>query len=380
MARESSSWEITPARRDPRAILHLSMAAGMLAAPPATLLGLVPAADFTPPAWFYGMQASIGLLGLAWGLLAFRLWSRRVAQTVTVGREAVTVEGSPTSLVRVRRVPYDRIQALERSPGWTLGLTLWLSGMSLPVVIGGRGADPQVLEAVSEEIRSRIGELPNGAERVARIEARARIASAVAGRVPIVTLATGLILLASLVAQWMAASFPFPAVADAPAIALANVPDRVAAGELYRLVTANLLHLNLLHFVANLGAIAAAGYLAELALGGKRTVLLLIASGVAAQAAAAAWGGFDVALGASGLFYGCLGALLWLRLRRGDELPGRLSPPHFTWILIGLGLIVEIGFPGISAAGHLGGLLAGLLLTPVLVGRRSLADLVGARS
>ena len=380
MAWESSSWEITPARRDPRVILHLSMAAGTLAAPPATLLGLAPAAGFTPPAWFYGMQAGIGLLGIFWALLALRLWPRRIAQTVTVGREAVTIEGSPASPVCVRRVPYDRIQALGPSPGWTLGLTLWVSGMSLPVVIGGRGTDPQVLEVVAEEIRGRIGKLPDGAERLARIEAKARFGSALVGRVPIVTLATGLVLLASVLVQWMAASLPFPADADVPAVALANVPDRVAAGEVYRLVTANFLHLNALHFAGNLLGIAVGGYLVELAIGGKRTVLLLAVSGIVAHAAAAAWGGFDVVIGASGLIYGCLGALLWLRLRRGDELPGRLSLPHITWILIGFGLIAEIGFPGISAAGHLGGLLAGLLLTPVLVGRRSLADLVGARS
>lgn len=376
MARGSQTWVVTPSRRDPRAVLYIGGAAGTLAAAPCMWMVFVYGDIASPPLFFRWVLVSIALVGVLWALVAFRLWHRRVAQTVTVGRDVVTIEGSPTSLVRVRVVPCHRIESLEPSLGSASGFTLWLRGMTLPVAIGGRGADPEVLETVAARIRDQIGELPDGPERLARMEAKVRVGSPPVGRVPIVLLATELLIMASMVAQWMTGSFPFQA--DTPAMAFVNIPDRVAAGELYRLVTANLLHRDAVHFSVNIMVLSMMGIRVEMCLGGRRMACLLAVSGILGQAIAAAWGSFDAVVGASGLVYGCFGALFWLRLRRGNELRGALRIPNPLWFLVGFGLIVESALPGVSFAVHLGGLLAGLLLTPVLVGRHRLVDLVGA--
>ena len=66
-----------------------------------------------------------------------------------------------------RRIPYRSVHGLERAGAW-----LWLGTGLLAVGLGGRDVPPAQLAALEVELRARIAALPDGARRLARIDAR----------------------------------------------------------------------------------------------------------------------------------------------------------------------------------------------------------------
>ena len=66
-----------------------------------------------------------------------------------------------------RRVPYRSVYGLERAGAW-----LWVGAGALPVGLGGRGVPAAQLSAVEAELRARIGALPDGGRRLARLDVR----------------------------------------------------------------------------------------------------------------------------------------------------------------------------------------------------------------
>jgi membrane associated rhomboid family serine protease len=363
------TWTVTPARRDPRAPLHLGAAAGTLAAAPVSWAIFSLVGIEAPTGILVPVLGAIFLIGVVWALFAFRLLRRRSAQTVTLSSDAIEIVGSPTSPVLVRHLALRRIFSIEPPLAGPPGLVFFMEGWGVPVAIGGKDAGPALLAEVAGAVRRRIADLPDGPQHLEKLEARARARQRLALRVPLATLATAALLVLCFGLQWVASCVPLEASCEA--MALAGAPDRVAAGQVYRLLTANLLHVDVLHLALNLLGLAAAGSLTELVLGWRRTALLYLTGGIAAQGGASAFTSM-ITVGASGSVYACFGALLWLGLRRSDELPGSLRFVHAAWLMVGLGILLELAMPRISSAAHIGGFLAGLLITPLLIGRRPL--------
>lgn len=130
----------------------------------------------------------------------------------------------------------------------------------------------------------------------------------------------------------------------------------VANGEWWKLLSANVLHGNLVHVAMNMFVFVQVGAIVEMVLG--RMVLL---SGLAWAAIigsiAAVWtSGGGVTVGASGMVFGIFGVALAADPRARTFL-GRMA-----WQLIPLNLIITFVVPGISKGGHLGGLVAGALV------------------
>jgi hypothetical protein len=73
-----------------------------------------------------------------------------------------------------RRIPYAAVGGLERLGGW-----LWLGVGLAPTALGGRDVPAERLAAVERELRTRIAALPEGAERIARLDRRGRSVRAV---------------------------------------------------------------------------------------------------------------------------------------------------------------------------------------------------------
>jgi membrane associated rhomboid family serine protease len=147
-----------------------------------------------------------------------------------------------------------------------------------------------------------------------------------------------------------------------PTVTLAGSFSRTLfeAGELWRILTANLLHASLPHLVLNVLAIVGLGSLVERPLGAARTAFVIGLSAFGAMGAAVA-ANYEQALGASGIACGLAGAFLWLELRCADRLPAPWRVPR-RLLLAAIATEAAISFsvPNIAAAAHAGGFVAGL--------------------
>lgn len=146
----------------------------------------------------------------------------------------------------------------------------------------------------------------------------------------------------------------------------------VAAGEWWRLATAPFLHAGLWHVGLNMFALWILGSIVEPLLGRWRFVAVYLVSALAGAVASYAFGNPGViSVGASGAVFGLLGATIVALRTLNRDVSGVL-------VLLVINLVLGFVFPGIDWRAHLGGLLAGMLLTAAMVSvpRRYLA--VGA--
>jgi membrane associated rhomboid family serine protease len=143
-------------------------------------------------------------------------------------------------------------------------------------------------------------------------------------------------------------------------------PAAVAAGEPWRLLAYAFLHGNPVHLLMNFASLWSLGPALERSLGSVRFAVLYVVASVG--------GGLAVCLvnhpeqrvvGGSGALFGMLGAAVAMNMRGGRHLfafldfegPRRLLATIAVWLVLGALL------PFISNTGHVGGLVAGFLVT-----------------
>jgi membrane associated rhomboid family serine protease len=148
----------------------------------------------------------------------------------------------------------------------------------------------------------------------------------------------------------------------------ALVPVLVAGGEWWRVLTSGFLHFGPIHLLFNMLALWVIGRDVETALGRGRFLAVYLVSLLGGSAAVLLLSPpmANVA-GASGAVFGLMGALAVL-LRRLRVPLGQVGT------LIAINLVITFLIPGISVAGHLGGLVVGAAATAALVyapGRRA---------
>ncbi len=145
------------------------------------------------------------------------------------------------------------------------------------------------------------------------------------------------------------------------AFELVLIPQQVAGGAVWQLLTSAFAHLDLLHIALNMYAIYLLGPQLEELLGRARFLALYLVSALAGSALVmAASAPFGATLGASGAVFGLFAAYLVVALRRRANLQPIL-------IVIGINvLFTVIGRGFISWQGHLGGFLGGLLVAGAL--------------
>jgi membrane associated rhomboid family serine protease len=138
-------------------------------------------------------------------------------------------------------------------------------------------------------------------------------------------------------------------------------------GETWRLLSANLLHKDLLHFAFNAFAIWNVGGALERAVRTADYLALLVFAALGTTVASAV-GADSISLGSSGLAFALLGASAsfgWKRHVRG-RLRSHFGPRLLPWLLALF--LAGLGSAGVDNWGHAGGLLtgaaAGLFLTP----------------
>jgi membrane associated rhomboid family serine protease len=149
----------------------------------------------------------------------------------------------------------------------------------------------------------------------------------------------------------------------------------VAAGEVYRLVTAMFLHYGVLHLLMNMWALWVLGRSLEAVLGPARFLALYLIAGFGGNVAAYVFTApNDATAGASTAIFGLFAALFVIMRRLGRDTSAVIP------ILV-INLVFTFAVPGISIAGHLGGLVAGAAMALVLAyaprSRRTLFQLGG---
>ena len=141
----------------------------------------------------------------------------------------------------------------------------------------------------------------------------------------------------------------------------ALVPVLVADGEWWRVITGGFLHFGPIHLLFNMMALWVIGRDIEPALGHARFLAVYLVSLLGGSAAVMLFSTPNALVaGASGAVFGLMGALAVL-LRRLRIPLGQVGG------LIIVNLVITFLLPGISVAGHLGGLITGALATATLV-------------
>jgi membrane associated rhomboid family serine protease len=132
--------------------------------------------------------------------------------------------------------------------------------------------------------------------------------------------------------------------------------DSVAGGSYWQLVTATFTHVGVSHILLNMVSLWIVGTQLELLLGWWRYLSVYLLSGLAGGVAVY-WlaAPESAAIGASGAIFGIFGCLIVLALRLQANIGQMLA-------ILGLNLVFSFTIPGISWQGHVGGLIAGLIL------------------
>ncbi|MCP5056086.1 MAG: rhomboid family intramembrane serine protease [bacterium] len=261
--------------------------------------------------------------------------------------------------LEIRRFPF---------PAWFAG-----SGIGIPWSARLRHFDnPEDARNLIDEMRTRIGELPDGTAQLEALDKRNGSGSQVGTGWPRLSSAIVFVL-----ASIAAFQFGLDAMDRESLVTLgANSGERMLQGEFWRPWTAGLLHGSFLHIAANSLWFLLVGLLLERLLGGARFALLIGLSSLAGCLVAALAHPGQVGIGASAGGMGAIGAWMGLHLWRRKELPGslRLTGANLAWFLL---MLVAAEFVVVTTGhvAHVGGFLAGLVLVPILLGRVPLHEL-----
>ena len=155
----------------------------------------------------------------------------------------------------------------------------------------------------------------------------------------------------------------------------ANIAQLVAAGEYWRLFTANWLHASVLHIALNAYAIYALGTQVEAVYGYPRFVTIYLLSGIAGAIFSYVFT-HGTSVGASTSLFGLFGALV-VYFYKNRRIFGQMGQQQLINLGVTLAINVFLGLsPGsnIDIAGHAGGFIGGLALAWFLCPRYEPAD------
>jgi membrane associated rhomboid family serine protease len=149
----------------------------------------------------------------------------------------------------------------------------------------------------------------------------------------------------------------------------------VAAGEYYRLITAMFLHYGVIHLLMNMWALWVLGRSLEAALGPARFLALYLIAGLGGSVSAYVFSAPNTpTAGASTAIFGLFAGLFILMRRLGRDTSAVIP------VLV-INLVFTFAVPGISIAGHLGGLVVGAAMSLILAyappSRRLLVQILG---
>lgn len=148
-------------------------------------------------------------------------------------------------------------------------------------------------------------------------------------------------------------------------------PSILLEGEVWRLLTAMFVHVDIMHILFNGFALYLLGPGIEQIYGRSRFLIIYLISGLFGSLASFGFRGFMVfAAGASGAIFGIAGLTLafFVAHRKGLGAAGKAYRDRMLR-LIGINLVFGLLIPGIDNLAHMGGLVAGFVLGYLLAPR-----------
>ncbi len=292
-------------------------------------------------------------------LLVLFLWPRAPEQLLEVHGATVRF---PAGAGHVD-VPIQDVEALILDDGPRPGL-FCAAGDFATYIPAGRFSSSDDARAAYTAIRERLGELPDGPQRLARLEQLAREDEVVSRGRPIIT--EGLVALNVLVFLLVQAAITTQSPLELVRFGV-NARALVAEGQVWRLLSANFLHGNAPHVMINALSLLSLGAIAERLLGRARFLALYLGSAIFGATFSAAFQSWSYTVGASTALFGVFGAMLLVHFRHRAQIPVRyrLSDAAWLWMLV-LNVLLSM-MPIIDWLAHLGGFIGGVLLALVLV-------------
>ncbi|MDJ0785780.1 MAG: rhomboid family intramembrane serine protease [Myxococcota bacterium] len=213
---------------------------------------------------------------------------------------------------------------------------------------------PEQAEALVQALRSRVGGLPDGLERLERMAALdARMRAPIA---PWISRSLVLVCLVAFALQWLRPYFELTGAFNA---------DLVRAGELWRLLTANVLHGSVTHLAVNAAGLLILGALVEGILG-KRGMVFVVGVSALGAMGGSYLANYASAVGASGIVAGLVGSLLWIEWVAPEIVPAAWRLPRGLLIGAIVADSIALAFvPGIAHMAHAFGLVSGAAATVV---------------
>lgn len=139
----------------------------------------------------------------------------------------------------------------------------------------------------------------------------------------------------------------------------------------WRILTFSFLHLNLPHVLLNVAGILWLGGIIERRLGQTLLVILFVVTATMSGVTAMLLGNWlpttGIGIGASGIVFGLLAAALLLVFRHRPPHEPQDQALRRALMVCFIAAVAASFLPGVSFAGHLGGLISGALITPLLV-------------
>lgn len=227
---------------------------------------------------------------------------------------------------------------------------------------------PNAIEIFLGALRARLVGAPGGVDVLVRMAQRDDVMRNVLAQRPTVTYALLIAIAVGFLVQIVTG-----AVENALSMVRlgANVPALVWQGEWYRLVTANFLHGGFLHIYLNGLALLTLGAVLERIIGPWRLLLVYLTAAVGGAFTSALAERAPLSIGASTAVFGLLGALAVVNWRYRRDLPLGFRQSLRWWVFVlGINAALPLLVPQIDVAAHLGGFVAGVVVSGVLVGSR----------
>jgi len=351
------------------------------------LMGVAPTVAL-PLAWFVATRAlavttALSLLGLgAFAAVGWLLWHFRLPRPAPLVvdnhgvrfpyfrgpqpwlalDEIVVARATDGGLTLVAAVPPGHA-ARGATGSWILPRRVFVSATDAAVVV--------------DSVRARLARRPDGARLLARLDDNAERQRRFQATRPVVVWGTVGACVAVFAGEWLTG-----ATGDVDALVRmgANAGAAVRQGELWRVVTACLLHGSVLHLVMNATSLWSTGALVERWLGRPAMILVLFCSGAGGHLASALAQRAPVSVGISGAVFGLLGVLLVSSWRYRAQGTGGLRVPASSWLFLLVANALLSTLPFLDVVAHGAGFALGVVLGAVVSPRPGRGSVLGPRA